>query len=229
MGKLKVRVKLYSLLKDLVGLSEILVEIEEGSTVKDLIERLKTVEGFSKAMTLARSIVVLDEDGRRLHEGDRVPGGTVHVMPPPAGGAYIEVGVASDELDMGDIERRLAKASRGAVSIFVGYVKPENGGERVEALIYEHSQELLQKVLERIAREEAERWGLSGVAIYHYVGRREVGERTIVVGVAAGSRKEVLPALAEIVERVKREAPIWKVELRESGKYYILGDSHVKA
>lgn len=226
---MRVRVKLYSILRDSMGLSELAIEVSEGSTVRELIERLKADERFARALTLARSVIVLDSEGRRLGEDEVVTSGTIHVMPPPAGGAYIEVGIATDELDIGEIERRLSKASRGAVSLFIGYVKAENEGERVEALVYEHSEELLEKVLERIAREEAEKWGLSGISIYHYVGRREVGERTIVVGVAAGSRKEVLPALTEIVERVKREAPIWKVELRSSGKYYILGDSHIKA
>lgn len=220
-----VRVKLYSLFRDALGTPEVVLDMPPDSSVRDLVERLRKEERFDRAYrTLNGSLLVLDEEGSRLELEDRVVG-TVHLMPPPAGGAHIEVGVLSNaELDFGTVIARLSSVSRGAVATFIGHVKAQNAGERVEGLFYEHSDELLHKVLRRIAEEESERWGLSGVAIYHYVGWRKVGEMTIAVAVAGGSRTEVLPALARIVERVKHEAPIWKVEHRESGKYYILGD-----
>ncbi|MEN2999164.1 MAG: molybdenum cofactor biosynthesis protein MoaE [Acidilobaceae archaeon] len=219
------RVKLYSLFRDALGSSEIVLEMPPGSSLRDVVERLRKEEGFERAYkTLGGSLLVLDEEGSRVELEDEVAG-TLHIMPPPAGGAHIEVGVLSGgELDVAGVVSRLSSVSRGALAIFVGYVKAQNAGERVEGLLYEHSEDLLHKVLRRIAEEESERWGLSGVAIYHYVGWRRVGEMTIAVAVAGGSRTEVLPALAQIVERVKHEAPIWKVEHRESGRYYILGD-----
>ncbi|MCX8195869.1 MAG: molybdenum cofactor biosynthesis protein MoaE [Acidilobaceae archaeon] len=226
---MKVRVKLYSLFRDAMGSSELLIALPDGSSVGDLLEALMKDERFERAYrTLNGSLVVLDEEGGRLEREDKV-GPLVHLMPPPAGGAHVEVGVLKgSELDLAGVIGRLSKASRGAVAVFVGHVKGYNAGERVEGLYYEHSEELLERVLRRIAEEEARKWGLSGVAIYHYVGWRRVGEMTIAVAVAGGSRSEVLPALAEVVERVKHEAPIWKVEHRESGKYYILGDKVIK-
>jgi len=231
---LRVRVKLYSILRDSVGLGELEVELPRGSRVSDLLGILLSIDGFRRAYeAIGGSVVVMDEDGFRLEADSVVDSRVVHVMPPPAGGseAYIEVGVLEGgaEVDLEALEARLSKAKPGgATAFFVGRVKEFNGGERVIGLYYEHAGDILEKVLRRIAWEQASKWSLGGVVIYHYVGWRSVGDKTIIVGVAGESRRSVFPALIETVERVKREAPIWKVEYRESGKYYILGDRLVK-
>jgi len=231
---LRVKVRLYSILRDSTGLREVEIEVPRGSRVSDVIAILMSINGFRRAYeAIGGSILVLDESGSRLEGDSLVESNVIHVMPPPAGGSRIvEVGVLreGDDLDVGALESRLAKAKpNGAVAVFVGRVKEFNGGERVLGLYYEHAEELLERVLRRIAEEEAARWGLAGVAVYHYVGWRRVGEKTIIVAVVGDSRKNVFPALEEIVERVKKEAPIWKVEYRESGAYYILGDRIVKS
>lgn len=233
-GVLRVRVKLYSILRDSTGLGEVEVEIPRGSRVSDLLETLMSIEGFRRAYEMiGGSLLLLDESGSRLEGDSVVESKIVHVMPPPAGGSKIvEVGVLTegDDFDVGALENRLAKARpNGAIAIFVGRVKGVSGGERVLGLYYDHAEELLEATLRRIAEEEVAKWGLAGVAVYHYVGWRNVGEKTIIVAVVGDSRKAVYPALEEVVERVKREAPIWKVEYRESGAYYILGDRIVKS
>ncbi len=231
---MRVKVKLYSILRDSTGLGEVEIEIPKGSRISDVLEILMSIEGFRRAYELiGGSLIVLDESGSRLERDSIVESSVIHVMPPSAGGSrVIEVGVLreGDDFDVGALESRLARAKpNGAIAIFIGRVKEVSGGERVLGLYYDHSEELLETILRRIAEEEAVKWGLSGVAIYHYVGWRKVGERTIIVAVVGDSRKTVFPALEEVVERVKREAPIWKVEYRESGVYYILGDRVVKS
>lgn len=232
---MKIRVRLYSILRDSIGRDELEVELPQGSRVLDLLELLLVNEDFKRAYNLVGgSILVVDEDGYSLDFDSVINSKVVHVMPPPAGGSevYIEVGVLNGgvDVDVGVLESRLAKVKpNGAIAFFIGRVKEFNGGEKVTGLYYEHAGEILEKVLRRIAEEEASKWGLSGLIVYHYVGWRGVGEKTIIVGVAGDSRKNVFPALHSVVERVKREAPIWKIEYRESGRYYILGDRVVKA
>jgi len=48
-GVLRVRVKLYSILRDSTGLGEVEVEIPRGSRVSDLLETLMSIEGFRRA------------------------------------------------------------------------------------------------------------------------------------------------------------------------------------
>ncbi len=232
---MRVKVKLYSILRDLTGLSELDIEVPDGSRVSELLDVLMGLEGFRKAYNaIGGSLLIVDGDGYKLEVDSVVESNTIHVMPPPAGGlsVYIEVGVLKegDEFDVKALEERLASVKvNGAIAIFIGRVKGVSGGERVLGLHYDYAGKLLEVILRRIAEEEALKWGLSGIAIYHYVGWRSVGEKTIIVAVVGDSRKNVFPALEEVVERIKREAPIWKVEYRESGAYYILGDKIIKS
>ncbi|MDM7274514.1 MAG: molybdenum cofactor biosynthesis protein MoaE [Thermoprotei archaeon] len=223
------KVRLYSLLKDSIGSQELLIELPEGSRVSELIKALENYGGFKRALeAIGGSLLILDEDGSRLSEESPLKSSVIHIMPPPAGGSHIEVGILEpgEDFSLEELEARLPK--EGTIAVFVGYVKGLNEGEKVLGLQYEHAGELTLKTLRRIAEEEASKWSLKGIAIYHYVGSRKVGEKTLIIAVSGESRKTVFPALEETVERVKREAPIWKVEQREKGKVYILGDKIIK-
>ncbi len=224
-----VKVKLYSLLRDSIGSQELLIELPDGSRVSELLKTLEKHSGFKRALeTIGGSLLILDEEGSRLSEDSPLKSSVIHIMPPPAGGSHIEVGILEpgEEFNIEELEARLP--IEGATAIFIGYVKGLNEGEKVLELNYEHAGELTVKTLRKIAEEEASKWKLKSIAIYHYVGSRKVGEKTIIVAVSGESRKTVFPALAETVERVKREAPIWKIEHREKGKVYILGDKIIK-
>ncbi|MEM1873167.1 MAG: molybdenum cofactor biosynthesis protein MoaE, partial [Acidilobaceae archaeon] len=220
-----------SLFRDMAGRPEVEVEVERGS-FEEILGELSKIEGIARVLeALGDSFVVLDGSGERLEKGGVARSNVVHLMPLPSGGGLRVVsGVVreGEEVDLNAVVEELSKLGVGAIAVFVGVVKPENEGERVEELVYEYSQELLEKSLEKIAREVGEKWGLRGVAILHYVGRRKPGEKTIVIATAGLSRKNAIPALAEALERVKFEAPVFKTEVRESGRVYIVGEKTVK-
>ncbi len=228
-----VRVRLYSLLADAVGSREVEVGTVEGLTVGEFIERLAEMyPGLRRALDAIDWSVTVIVDGRRVGMDDRLEGELVHILPPSAGGLHVEVGVLrrGENVDYNELIGRLSRSSRetGGIAIFVGVVRGVNQGEDVEELIYEHSEDLANDVLERIAVEEARKHGLTGVAIYHYTGRLKVGDTTMIVAVAGESRRNVFPGLHSIVERVKHEAPIWKLEVRTGGRrVYIVGDKYI--
>jgi len=126
----------------------------------------------------------------------------------------VEILKAGDE--MGEV---------GGIASFLGTVKRsvEDGG-RVEELVYENIRSAAEEAVKKIAEEEAMKWGLKGIAVIHRIGRLKPGEPTMLVAVAAASRKQAFPALEETVERVKSEVPIFKLERREDGDYWIVGE-----
>jgi molybdopterin synthase catalytic subunit len=63
------------------------------------------------------------------------------------------------------------------------------------------------------------------VLIWHYTGARKPGEITLIIATVGKSRDEAISAARVILERVKREVPIFKLEKREDGEYWIIGDS----
>lgn len=225
----------FSLLKDAVGSKALVLDVEEGCSVRCVLERLaKENEKLARALDAIEWNVLVLINGRPASLDD-IPQGEVTVFPPSAGGSCGKcVGVILKEggqLDLNSIVRDLASVSNdvGAIALFVGVVRGINMGEKVEVLEYEYDERTAGEKLREIAEHIAKKHGVKGVFIGHFVGRLKPGDLTLVVAVAGGHRKDVYPALHEAVEKVKHEAPIWKKEYRETGKYYIIGDKVVKA
>lgn len=228
-----VRVKLYSVFRDVAGLEEISVGCPK--RLGDLLDEIRSTRLERAFSLVGDGFMVIDDEGSRIpHDQVIECGRTIHLIPSPSGGdLVVEVGVLKrgDAVDINALVERLSRSSSdtGAVAVFVGSVRGLNRGKRVEMLYYDHVEGALERVMESIAREEAGKWGLRGVAIYHYVGERRPGEYTLIVAVSGVSRTSVYPALESIVERVKREAPVFKIEYREGETVYMIGDREVKA
>ncbi len=231
----RVLVKFFSLLKDAVGSRAVRVDVEDGCTVRCLLERMAEENPkLAKALAAIDWNVIILIDGRPAGLDDEARG-EVTVFPPSAGGSCrcaARVLAPGERIDLDEVVSWLAGASEetGAVALFVGVVRGRNMGERVKVLEYEHDEETAERALARIAEEVAAKHeGVHGVYIAHYTGHRRPGELTLIVAVAGGHRRDVYPALEEAVERVKHEAPIWKTEYRDTGKVYIVGDRVVRA
>ncbi len=139
----------------------------------------------------------------------------------------VKVGIVREEIDVGAIInefKALGREGFGAVVVFVGVVKGLVEGAAVSELKYEAYEELAEKILTRIAEEEMRKHGLGAVAIYHRVGDLKPGDTTVYIVVAARGRREGFAAAAEILNRVKHEAPIYKLEVREDGEFWVIGD-----
>jgi molybdopterin synthase catalytic subunit len=113
----------------------------------------------------------------------------------------------------------------GAVSCFLGFVRGVTlKNEKVERLEYEAYKEEAEKAFFEIIEDVKKRPGIVDVVIHHVVDQLQVGDLVLAVIVAGKSRKDVFPALVETVERVKREAPIWKKETLATGESYWVGE-----
>ena len=67
--------------------------------------------------------------------------------------------------------------------------------------------------LRAIGEEEAERHGLCAVALEHRVGTVPLSEPSVLVAASAPHRGEAFAGARALIDRVKAEAPIWKVEV----------------
>ncbi|MCY0867839.1 MAG: molybdenum cofactor biosynthesis protein MoaE [Desulfurococcus sp.] len=143
---------------------------------------------------------------------------------------YVEVRLLSESEDI-SLDKLLDKLrlideehAIGAVSMFIGLVKGDLGDTRVYKLEYSAIEELVLKKLEEIAREVCSKYSLKAIMIYHRLGGLNPGESTIYIVAAGVSRNNSNPAMIEALERVKREAPIFKLEKRSDGEYWVVGD-----
>jgi len=115
----------------------------------------------------------------------------------------------------------------GAYVVFLGQVRNESHGKRVEKLIYEAYQEMAEAEMERIREEALERFQIIDMLIWHRYGELPVGEDTILIVASSRHRKEAFEACSWALDEVKRRVPVWKREVTDDGTYWIEGNRQV--
>jgi molybdopterin molybdotransferase len=98
----------------------------------------------------------------------------------------------------------------GAWLEFRGVVRDEENGEGISALEYEAYPEMARREIRRLIEEISARHPCLAAKVVHRVGVIPVGETAIYVGVAAGHRAEAIALLAEFMDKLKQDVPIWK-------------------
>ena len=118
---------------------------------------------------------------------------------------------------VGDLMQRVRSDSDGAVLLFTGVVRDHHEGRAVAELRYEAYEEMAASAIRRICEEACERFEIGDVAVVHRLGQLEIGEISVAIAVAAAHRDPAYRASREIIERLKREVPIWKKERYADG------------
>jgi molybdopterin synthase catalytic subunit len=129
-------------------------------------------------------------------------------------------GAIAPEFIAESIAKHQHKTGIGAHDIFLGQVRADEiDGKTVSGIEYSAYEEMaLEKIVE--IREDAfERFELSCMHIYHSLGTVPVGGICLFVFVSSPHRKEVFEALHVIVERIKKELPVFGKELFEDDSY----------
>ena len=132
----------------------------------------------------------------------------------------------TDEVLTADaVGQAVRTADCGGTVTFLGTVRSPSRGRSVSYLEYEAYPEMAVPKMEQIAAEIRERWGVTRVAIRHRVGRLEVGEASVAIGVAAPHRHAAFEACEYAIVRLKQIVPIWKKEVWADGEEWIGWDS----
>jgi molybdopterin synthase catalytic subunit len=96
-----------------------------------------------------------------------------------------------------------------------------HAGRVVEELDYEAFEPMAIRVLDQIADEIEERFGVRRVAIVHRTGVVPLGESSIVVVAVAPHRDAAFTAARYAIDETKARAPIWKAEHFHDGHVWI--------
>ena len=125
--------------------------------------------------------------------------------------------VTAEPLDLAALADLVRDPRAGGVVLFEGVTR------EVPELDYEAYAEMAVAKLEAIAAEEAERHGLCAVAIEHRTGTVALSEPSVIVAASAPHRGEAFAGARALIDRVKAEAPIWKVEVSAAGRRRVEG------
>lgn len=111
-----------------------------------------------------------------------------------------------------------AHPDAGAVTSFVGKVRPDGA---VSALELSHYEPLTLPGMEQLAADALARWPLDGILIHHRIGVMEPGEPIVLVAAAARHRRDAFEAVDFAMDHLKSSAWFWKRERREDGWRWI--------
>lgn len=131
--------------------------------------------------------------------------------------------VTDAPIDTAVLEGLVASPRAGAVVTFTGRIRDhdsEASGE-VTAIVYTHHPDagrVMQRLVDAVVADLDPR-GEARVAAVHRVGRLHVGDLALAACVATPHRAEAFSLCAELVERIKAEAPIWKQQFNADGSY----------
>lgn len=129
-------------------------------------------------------------------------------------------GPVTSEFIGNSIAHHSKKTEIGAHSIFLGQVRADDLEDgKVVSIIYEAYEEMANDKFHEIREAAFEKYSLTCMHIYHSLGEVKAGEISLFVFTSSPHRKEAINACEEIVERIKKEVPVWGKEITDKGNY----------
>ena len=198
---MQVRVLPFGILKDWMGPESVAIELPEGATVEDLLERLSLLPrdpmptGHSDVRIPKRwlrgiAVSVNAEYATTSHvlqQGDEVG-----LLPPVSGGCADEnqglTSLTRLPINANAILAASKQGDDGAVVVFDGIVRNNTRGRETLHLDYEAYEVMAVKQMDALADEARARFAVRHVTMIHRLGRLMVGETSVLIVVASAHR-----------------------------------------
>jgi molybdopterin synthase catalytic subunit/molybdopterin converting factor small subunit len=205
MGSMTIRVRLFAVLRQRTGRESIEIQVSEGATVGDALAVLAAEPGLDELLGRLPVRMAVNRDyadpATKLAPDDELA-----LVPPVSGGAGPHVRVRAGPISIDEVSRHVVDSRAGAIVTFQGLPRD------VPQLDYEAYAEMAEKRIAVILADCAEAHGLIAAAAEHRVGAVPSGEPSVVVAVSAPHRAEAFAGAVEAIDRIKAEAPIWKLQ-----------------
>ncbi len=241
---MRVQVIPFGVLKDWLGSSPVAVELPEGASVAELLDRLRTQSsGHVRSLRgIAVSVNAQYAQGAQiLREGDEVgllppvsggsPRGARTAAARPAslldegsGGSEVVIALTREPIDAGRVVAAAKRAEDGAVVVFDGIVRNHSRGRRTLYLEYEAYEEMAAGQMRELGRQARARFSVRQVTMVHRLGRLEIGETSVLIVVASAHRTAAFEACRWLIDTLKQIVPIWKKETFADGAVWAPGE-----
>lgn len=215
---MKIRVRLFASVRDIVGRREVVLDLPEGITAAELLHRFARdhprLQGLAPSLLLAVNREYV-KGAQVLKEGDEVA-----FIPPVSGGRDLYE-ITQNPLALDPLVGAVSQNTSGAVASFLGIVREFARGRQVSYLEYDAYPEMATATMRQIGDEIRNRWPVDRIAMVHRIGRLTIGEASVAIAISSPHRREALLACAYAIERLKEIVPIWKKEVWTDGAEWI--------
>jgi molybdopterin synthase catalytic subunit len=129
------------------------------------------------------------------------------------------VELRSSPLDVSAAVAAAGDAGGGAITIFLGTIRPETreDGRKLAGLEYEAYCEMAEAQMRGLVAEARRRWPICRLVMLHRIGRVEVGQPSVLIAVSTPHRAQGFEACRFFIDQLKAQATIWKKEIWEDG------------
>jgi molybdopterin synthase catalytic subunit len=226
---MRVKVLLFGQLKDIVGRTEESLELQPGARLAAVMSHY--AERYPKFQGLGNSIACsinqeYAQGTAALKEGDEVG-----LLPPVSGGkSGIEelrsehCAIVREPINGHQVKVKLEHPEDGAAVLFDGVVRNNTRGRRTLYLDYEAYESMALSEMEKLAQAALERFHVRDVCLVHRLGRLQIGETSVLIGVASAHRAAAFEACRWLIDTLKKTVPIWKKEYFEDGAVWADGE-----
>ncbi|HEY7357584.1 MAG TPA: MoaD family protein [Ktedonobacterales bacterium] len=221
---MNITIRYFARFREVAGRASEPFTLEDGATVAQAAQAL-LARYPDLAELLPRSIYAVNRQyvpaDTPLREGDEL------VFVPPMGGGESPmlplIKITREPLDREAIIAAVAHPEAGGIVTFEGVVRNHARGKQIRYLEYDAYPEMAEEQFARIAAETEERWGPLRVAIWHRIGRLEIGEASVIIVVATPHRAQAFEACRYAIDTLKTTVPIWKKEVAADGEEWVEG------
>ena len=222
-----VRVLFFGQLKEIVGKAEDGCVAPEGARLEDVFANYAAdfprLAAFRDSVAAAINHEYAPWDAR-IRAGDEVA-----FLPPVSGGQQAKVAediykIVREPIRTEEILASLKAPQDGAAIVFEGIVRNHSRGKQTLYLEYEAYETMALVKMQQIGAKMREQFAIDRLAMVHRLGRLEIGETSVLIGVSAAHRGAAFDACRYGIDTLKRTVPIWKREYFADGAVWADGE-----
>jgi molybdopterin converting factor subunit 1 len=224
---MRVRVLFFGILKELAGKSADEVDLRDGASLRDVFAHYESQFPRLKPSLASIAVAVNQQysgPDTRLRENDEIA-----LLPPVSGGvfdsaAHRHARITRAAIDTRPVIDELKRGEDGAALVFEGIVRNQTRGRKTLYLEYEAYEEMALRQMESLAVQALQQFPIRDVAMVHRLGRLDIGETSVLIGVASEHRGPAFEACRWLIDTLKKTVPIWKKEYFEDGAVWADGE-----
>ncbi|MHB8539695.1 MAG: molybdenum cofactor biosynthesis protein MoaE [Candidatus Acidiferrales bacterium] len=132
--------------------------------------------------------------------------------------------IVRERIPTEEVVASLKAPEDGAVIAFEGIVRNHSRGKQTLYLEYEAYETMALAKMREIGAKMREQFAIDRLAMVHRLGRIEIGETSVLIGVSAAHRGAAFDACRYGIDTLKRIVPIWKREYFADGAVWADGE-----